>query len=154
MKNEQKRLLVTQLDKKIAHFMGAKSQPLPGEGWIYSIRTALGMSLKQLGNRLRLTPQGIKDIERREKDGSLTLQRLREVAAALDLQLVYGLIPKEETLDKMIEKRARELAREIVLKTSHTMHLEKQGLDEKAIKEAIDNRAEKIKNEMPKDLWN
>lgn len=154
MKNEQKRLLVTQLDKKIAHFTGAKNHPIPGEGWIYSIRTALGMSLKQLGQRLKITPQGIKDIERREKDGSLTLQRLREVAAALNMQLVYGLIPKEETLDKMIETRARELAREIVLKTSHTMHLENQGLEEKAIKEAINIRAEKIKNEMPKDLWN
>jgi len=154
MTNEQKRLLVTQLDKKIAHFSGAKDHPLPGEGWIYSIRTALGMSLKQLGKRLKITPQGIKDMERREKDGSLTLQKLREVAAALDMQLVYGLVPREQTLDKMIEKRARELAREIVLKTSHTMHLENQGLDEIAIKEAIDNRAEKIKNEMPKDLWN
>jgi len=154
MTNEQKRLLVTQLDKKIAHFSGAKDHPLPGEGWIYSIRTALGMSLKQLGKRLKITPQGIKDKERREKDGSLTLQKLREVAAALDMQLVYGLVPREQTLDKMIEKRARELAREIVLKTSHTMHLENQGLDEIAIKEAIDNRAEKIKNEMPKDLWN
>lgn len=154
MNIEQKRLLVTQIDKKIAYFIGAKNQALPGEGWIHSIRTALGMSLKQLGNRLKLTPQGIKDIERREKEGSLTMQRLREVAAALDMQLVYGLVPKEETLDKMIEKRARELAREIVLKTSHTMHLENQGLEEKAIKEAIDSRAEKIKNEMPKDLWN
>ena len=154
MKSEQKRLLIKQLDKKIVHFIGAKNHLLPGEGWIYSIRTALGMSLKQLGQRLKITPQGIKDIERREKDGSLTLKRLREVAAALDMQLVYGLVPKEKTLDKMIEKRARELAREIVLKTSHTMHLENQGLDENALKEAIDNRAEKIKKEMPKDLWN
>jgi predicted DNA-binding mobile mystery protein A len=154
MNNEQKRLLITQLDKKIAHFIEAKRQLLPGEGWIYSIRNALGMSLKQLGQRLQITPQGAKDIERREKDGSITLNRLREVAAALDMQLVYGLVPKEQTLDKMIEKRARELAREIVLKTSQSMHLENQGLDDHAIKAAIDTRTEKIKNEMPKDLWN
>jgi predicted DNA-binding mobile mystery protein A len=154
MKVEQKHLLIKQLDKKIAQFIGAKNHPLPGEGWIYSVRTALGMSLKQLGNRLKKTPQGIKDMERREKDGSLTLQRLREIAAALDMQLVYGLVPKEQTLDKMIEKRARELAREIVLKTSHTMHLENQGVDENTLEEAIDTRAEKIINEMPKDLWN
>lgn len=154
MKSEQKRLLVTQLSRRMAHFKEAKNYQMPSEGWIYAIRTALGMSLKQLGQRLKMTPQGIKDIERREKDGSLTLQRLREVANALDMQLVYGVIPREQTLEKMIEKRARELAREIVMKTSHTMHLENQGLDEDAIKETIDNRAEKIKNEMPKDLWN
>ncbi|MBK8425272.1 MAG: helix-turn-helix domain-containing protein [Lewinellaceae bacterium] len=80
--------------------MGLKIIPLPGEGWIYSIRTALGMSLKQLGRRLKMTPQGIKDIERREKDGSLTLQRLREVAAALDMQLVYGLVLRNKHLIK------------------------------------------------------
>jgi predicted DNA-binding mobile mystery protein A len=154
MNSEQKRLLITQLDKKITPFIGAKNHPLPDKGWIYSIRNALGMSLKQLGLRLKITPQGTKDIERREQDGSLTLKRLREVAAALDMQFVYGLVPKEQTLDKMIEKRARELAREIVLSTSQTMHLENQGLDENAIKEAIDKRAEKIRYEMPKELWN
>jgi transcriptional regulator with XRE-family HTH domain len=52
----------------------------------------MGLSLKQLGKRLKITPQGTKEIERREKDGSLTLQRLWEVAAALDKQLVYGLV--------------------------------------------------------------
>lgn len=153
MNKDQHRLRIEQLDKKIAYFTEASSDSLPGEGWVYSIRMAIGMSLKQLGKRLNMTPQGVKDIERREKDGSITLQRLKDVAAAMDMQLVYGLIPKEKTLDKMIEKRAYELAREIVLKTSHTMHLENQGLDEKSIKEAIENRAKKIKNDLPKNLW-
>jgi predicted DNA-binding mobile mystery protein A len=154
MKTEQRRLSIIQLDKKIAHFIEAKKQPVPGEGWIYAIRTALGMSLKQLGNRLKITPQGVKDIERRERDGSITLQRLRDVAAALDMQLVYGLVPKDNTIDAIIEKRARELAQEIVMRASQTMHLENQGLDANAIKEAINLRAEKIKKEMPGDLWN
>ncbi len=154
MNKDQKHLRIAQLDKKIERFVEANRSPAPGEGWIYALREALGMSLKQLGDRLKLTPQGAKDIERREKDGSLTLQRLREVAAALDMQLVYGLTPKDQSLEKMIERRAYELAREIVLKTSHTMHLENQGLDENSIKEAIENRAKKIKDELPKNLWN
>lgn len=154
MNKDQKHLRIAQLDKKMAQLAGAKNLTFPGEGWVYALRTALGMSLRQLGNRLGITPQGVKDIERREKDGSITLQRLREVAAALDMHLVYGLVPKDQSLEKMIEKRAYELAREIVLKTSHTMHLENQGLDDKAVKAAIEKRAEKIKNELPKNLWN
>lgn len=154
MNKDQKQLRIAQIDKKIAQLAGAKNLIPPGEGWVYALRTALGMSLRQLGNRLGITPQGVKDIERREKDGSITLQRLREVASAMDMRVVYGLVPKDQTLEKMIEKRAYELAREIVLKTSHTMHLENQGLDDKAIKAAIEKRAEKIKNEMPKNLWN
>ena len=153
MNRDQKGLRIAQLERIMESFISAKKYPLPGEGWIHAIREALGMSLKQLGNRLKLTPQGAKDIERREKEGSLTLQRLREVATALDMQLVYGLVPKDQTLEKMIEKRAYELAREIVLKTSHTMHLENQGLDETAIRKAIESRAKKIMDELPKNLW-
>ena len=154
MNKDQKHLRIAQLDKKIAQLSGAKHLTLPGEGWVYALRTALGMSLRQLGNRLGITPQGVKDIERREKEGSITLKRLHEVAAALDMRLVYGLVPIDQDLERMIEKRAYELAREIVLKTSHTMHLENQGLDDKAISAAIEKHAEKIKYEMPKNLWN
>ncbi|MEO6039916.1 MAG: mobile mystery protein A [Saprospiraceae bacterium] len=153
MNKDQRHLRIAQLDKKIDGFTEAKRHLLPGEGWIYAIREALGITLKQLGNRLNLTPQGVKDIERREKDGSITLQRLRDVATALDMQLIYGFVPKDHSLEKMIEKRAYELAREIVLKTSHTMHLENQGLDETSIKKAIETRAKKIRDELPKTLW-
>jgi len=153
MNKEQRHLRISQLDKKIALFSGMKNLPVPGGGWIYSIRTAFGMSLKQLGKKLGITPQGAKDIERREAEGSLTLQRLREVAAAMDMQLVYGLVPKEQSLEKMIEKRAFQMAKDIVLKTSHTMHLEDQGVDQDALRDAIEKRAEKIKNELPKKLW-
>ncbi|MBK8705797.1 MAG: hypothetical protein IPN33_21050 [Saprospiraceae bacterium] len=59
-----------------------------------------------------------------------------------------------ESLEKMIEHRALELAQEIVMKTSHTMHLENQEIDKTAIDNAIRKRAEKIKNELPKSLWN
>jgi len=144
---------IAQLDKKIAAFTEAKHLPPPGGGWVYAIRTALGMSLRQLGDKLGMTPQGIKSIEQREEDGSLTLGRLREVAMAMDLQLIYALLPREESLEKMIEKRAFELAREIVLKTSQTMHLEDQGIDQAALQDAIEQRAAKIKRELPKALW-
>lgn len=154
MNIDQKQLLISQLDRRMALFAGLKGQPIPGEGWIHAIRTALGMSLKQLSKRLGITPQGAKDLERREREGAVTLQRLRDAAAALDMQLVYGFVPKEESLDKLIEKRALQLAREIVMDTAHTMHLENQEIDPMALEEAVKKRAEKIKNELPKSLWN
>lgn len=153
MNKEQRQLRVSQLDKNIALFSAVKNLPVPGGGWIYAIRTALGMSLKQLGNKLSITPQGAKDIERREAEGSLTLQRLREIAAAMDMQLIYGIVPKEQSLDKLIEKRALQMAKDIVLNTSHTMHLENQGIDQRALQDAIEKRAAKIKYELPKQLW-
>lgn len=144
---------MAQLDRNLVRFSDIKNLQVPAGGWIHAIRTSLGMSLRQLGKKLNMTPQGVKDIERREAEGALTLQRLREVAAAMHLQLVYSLIPQEQSLDKMIENRALALAKEIVLKTAQTMQLENQGIDQEALREAIQKRAEKIKCDLPRNLW-
>ena len=152
-KTEQHRLVIDQLDKKLQSLKSLRAIAIPAAGWIHAIRTALNMSLRQLGNRLSITPQSMKEIEQREKDGSITLKNLREAGKALDMQLIYGFIPKEESLEKMIEKKAHEIAREIVMRTSHSMMLEDQENSEQRIEKAIKERAEEIKNEMPGYLW-
>ncbi len=63
------------------------------------------MFMQQLGNKLGISKQGVMDIERREKDGSITIKSLKEVARAMDMQLVYGFIPIDGSLDSLIEKR-------------------------------------------------
>jgi predicted DNA-binding mobile mystery protein A len=127
--------------------------PVPTKGWINAIRTTLNMSLKQLGKKLSITSQSVMEIESREADKKITLEKLIEVAQALNLKLVYGFIPKDGSLEKMIEKRALEIAKQIVLKTSHTMALEDQQNNPARIKKAIKDRAQQIKHEMPKYLW-
>ena len=111
------------------------------------------MSLRQLGTRLQMTPQGVKDIERREKEGTITINSLKAAADALGMQLVYGFIPKEELLEKMVDRKAREKAEHIVGRTSVTMKLEDQENSEERIKQAIRELAEEIKREMPGNLW-
>jgi len=111
------------------------------------------MSLKQLGNKLGITAQGAKDLERREMDGSITLQKLKETAAALDMQLLYGLLPNEGTLERMVERRALQLAKEIIIKTAQTTSSEKDEIDQTALNNAIEKSAARIKRELPKQLW-
>ncbi|MFI5129974.1 MAG: mobile mystery protein A [Chitinophagales bacterium] len=152
-KTNQYRLVIEQLDKKLQAFKSLQAITVPASGWIHAIRTALKMSLRQLGNRLSITPQSMKEIEQREKDGSITLKNLREAGKALDMQLIYGFIPKEESLEKIIEKKAHEIAREIVMRTSHSMLLEDQENSKQRLEKAIKERAEEIKNEMPGYLW-
>ncbi len=134
-------------------FATLKQVAVPPTGWIKAIRTAIGMSMQQLGNKLSVSKQGILDMERREKDGSITIRSLKEIGRALDMQLVYGFIPNDGSLNALIEKRATELAAKIVLRTSNTMKLEDQGNTNQRIEKAIKERAEEIKNEMPKILW-
>jgi predicted DNA-binding mobile mystery protein A len=149
----KKSLQLQQLNSKMLGFASLKQVAMPPTGWIKAIRTAIGMSMQQLGNKLNVSKQGIMDIEKREQDGSVTIKSLREIARAMDMQLVYGFVPNDGSLDTLIEKRATELATQIVMRTANTMKLEDQANSKKRIETAIRERAAAIKNEMPKILW-
>lgn len=125
----------------------------PDIGWIKAIRTAVGMTLQQLGSRLKVTKQGVLDIEKREKDGSITIKSLKEIARAMDMQFVYGFVPNDGSLEALVEKRAKKLATEIVRRTSNSMELEAQGNSRKRIQKAIQERTQDIQKELPKILW-
>lgn len=149
----KKSLQIQQLNSKMLAFKSLQQVAPPPTGWIKAVRTAIGMSLLQLGKRLSITKQSAQEIEGREKDGSITIKGLREVATALDMKLVYGFVPNDESLEMMIERKAKELATKIVLRTSNTMKLEDQENTKQRIEKAIQERAFAIKTEMPKNLW-
>jgi predicted DNA-binding mobile mystery protein A len=134
-------------------FDSLKKVVMPPTGWVKAIRTAIGMSMQQLGNKLNVSKQAVMDIEKREKEGSITIKSLREIARAMDMQLVYGFLPNDGSLDALIERRARELAAKIVMRTATTMELEDQANSKKRIETAIKERTVAIQNEMPKILW-
>jgi len=154
MKTDKQNLMIQQLDKRFAQIQSvSNSVVVPPNGWINALRKTLNISLKQLGKKLNVSSQNINQFERREIDGSISLQKLKDVAEALDMNFVYAFIPKDGSLVKLIEKQSYKLAEEIVKRTSHSMKLEDQENTEERIKKAIEDRAEKIKNEMPKYLW-
>jgi predicted DNA-binding mobile mystery protein A len=142
-----------QLNTKMLGFSSLSQVAIPPTGWIKAIRTTLGMTMQQLGKKLGISKQGVMDMEKREKEGAITIKALKEAAKAMDMQLVYGFVPHDGSLDALIEKRARALATQIVLRTSQTMKLENQGNSTLRIEKAIQERTETIKNEMPKILW-
>lgn len=149
----KKKLQLEQLDRKLNGFTDAAKVTPPPTGWLKAVRVSLGMSLQQLADKLSITKQSVQEIEQREKEGSITLNNLKETANALDMQLVYGFVPKDGTLDDLIERKAKELAIRIVSRTSNTMKLEDQENSKQRIKKAIQERTTIIKNEMPKMLW-
>jgi predicted DNA-binding mobile mystery protein A len=140
----KKSLQLQQLDQKMLAFATLKHIAIPPTGWIKAMRTAIGMSMQQLANRLSISKQGVLNIEEREKEGAITIKALKEIAKVLNMQFVYGFLPNDGSLDAMIEKRANELARKIVLRTSVTMDLEDQGNTDQRIEKAIKERAEEI----------
>jgi len=149
----KKSLQVQQLNTKMLSFAILQEVTIPPTGWIRAIRTTIGMSMRQLGKKLNVTKQGIMDIENRERDGSITLKSLREIARVMDMQLVYGLVPNDGSLDALIDKKAVEVAKQVVMRSAQTMALEDQANSTIRIETAIRERAEAIKSEMPKILW-
>ncbi|MEN8250478.1 MAG: mobile mystery protein A [Bacteroidota bacterium] len=150
---ETNKLIQEQLDNKIIKLSGTEQIIIPPAGWIHSIRQGINMSLKQLGQKLSITPQSVREIEEREKRGTISIKVLRQVALALNMHFVYGFVPKDQTLNKMVERRAAELAREIVERTSVQMSLEDQKVSKKRLQNAVSEKAEELKRQMPKMLW-
>ena len=149
----KKTLQLQQLNDKMMAFNTLEQVAAPPTGWIKAIRVALGISMQQLGNKLSITKQSVLELEKREKDGSITIKSLKELGNALDMQLVYGFVPNDGSLDALIERKAAKLAAKIVWRTSNTMKLEDQENSKQRIEKAINERTIQIKNEMPKILW-
>ncbi len=152
MRNKYK-LIIEQLDSKLNPFIDTKNIQVPERGWIHTIRTALNMTLQQLGKKLDIKAPSVKDAEEREVSGSITLKSLKEVGDAMDMQLVYALVPKQKSIDELVISKSHDLAKKIVLRTGHNMKLENQGISDDKIKDAIEELADEIKREMRKTLW-
>jgi len=152
MRNKKK-LLIEQLDQKLKPLHDAEMVLIPNRGWINTIRTALNMTMAQLGTRLNISRQGVKSIEEREAKGTITINSLKEVGEAMDLKFVYGYVPKNKTIDNYVNIKAKELATKIVMRTNQNMKLEDQGLQVEKIKDSIEELAIELKREMKRSLW-
>lgn len=148
-----KKIQIEQLESKVQLFKQAGTLSMPPTGWVRAIRTALGMTLEQLAKRMKISKQSVSELEMREKEGAITLKLLREAARALDMDLVYGFVPKAGSLEQHINNKACDLAQKIVARTSHTMRLEDQENSNIRLEKAFQERVQKIKTELPKALW-
>ena len=152
MRNKRK-LLIDHLDEKLEPFKNTELVLIPVTGWINTIRTALNMTLAQLGNKLNTTRQGAKYLEEREIKGTITINALNDFAQALNLKFVYGFVPKDLTFDNLVNIRAEKIATKIVMRTNQNMSLEDQNIDDEKLKLAIKDLADDLKREMRKTLW-
>lgn len=152
MRNQSK-LLIEQLDRKLLPFVEAGKIQVPVQGWIFSLRKTLNMTLEQLGRKLKITRQGVKRIEKSEASGTISINLLREAGRAMDMRLVYGFVPNHGSISNLIDTKSYELAKRIVQRTDHTMLLEDQSTEKEHLKIAIEELAAQIKREMRRSLW-
>jgi predicted DNA-binding mobile mystery protein A len=132
-------LALRQLDQTLEPAVALRGLAPPRTGWATAIRSALGLTMRQMGKRLGLSQSSYADAEANEAKGTISLNQLRRVADALDCDLVYALVPRRP-LAEVVDRRATELARRDVLGVAHSMALEQQASSE-ALTEAQVARA-------------
>ena len=145
-------LILAQTDKRILQ-LAKIAEEKPPTGWIYAIRMSLGMSMRQLGKIAKITPQGVMDIESREKDGNVTIAALEHLGKDLNMKFIYGFVPSEGSLQKKIDMQALATAKKIVMRTSYNMALEDQKVNPAMLKKSIIAKAQEIKQKNLKTLW-
>ncbi|MFN2382840.1 MAG: mobile mystery protein A [Gemmatimonadota bacterium] len=148
-----KDLQLRQIDTKLRSLAKLRTLPVPPKGWIHDIRGALGMSLSQLGGRLKMSHSAISQLERGEVEGSITLKTLQKVAAGLHCELVYALLPVT-SLGEYREQEARRVATETIDRVGHTMVLENQAVSAAERSLQIEDLTQELLRERPREIWN
>ena len=151
MRAQERATARRQLDKRL-NIMRSSSFARPPRGWVKAIREALGMTTRQLAQRIGVVQSRAVDIEKAEITGSITLESLERAARALDCELVYALVPRKP-LETVIEERAANLAKSRVNAVRHSMALENQSLDEAEEREQIRRLAKQLADESGSKIW-
>lgn len=147
-----KQIIQSQYQAKLDQLMDAKVVNRPKEGWIRTLRKALGMSSPQFGRVLGVSKSQASQIERMELEDRITLKQLRRVADALDCDLQYALVPRRPVIE-MVRDRARHKAQSLVEKTNVQMALEAQQLSKEALNGQVDREVDRLVRDMPRELW-
>lgn len=71
--------------------------PTPEGGWLKYCREAQLIGIEQAAESLGITKQGIRKLETNEVSETITLERLRQVAEALNCELIYFVQPRQKT---------------------------------------------------------
>jgi predicted DNA-binding mobile mystery protein A len=124
----------------------------PPEGWLRTVRNALGMSGAQLAKKMGVTRARIAQAEQAELHGGVTLKSMQATAEAMGCRFVYAIVPPGR-IEDLIMAQARKKAMAIVGTASKHMALESQTLPNDKIAKEIERLTQEIAREMPPDLW-
>lgn len=126
---------------------------MPSDGWIATVRKALGMSGADLARRLGVTRARVSQAERAEREGGITLKAMEDFAEAMGCRFVYAIVPAEGRIEDVVAAQARKKAEALVARASTHMALERQALPEKKNKAEVDRIARALMEDPPPGFW-
>jgi predicted DNA-binding mobile mystery protein A len=120
-------ILLRALTHKTGNLAQLRDAQPPKQGWISAVRQALGMTAKQLAERVGLSQPRIAKMELNENN--LKISTMKKIAEGLDCDFVYGFVPKS-SLQETINRQARKKAEAILSNVNTNMALEDQLADD------------------------
>lgn len=145
-------LKLEQTDRLLRPWQRLKDATIPRDGWIRTVREALGMTTVQLAARLRVTQQAVAEFEKSEAAGKMTLESLNKLANALGCKLVYAIIP-DKPLAEIRHDRAVAKAQALLKTVSHSMQLEAQGVGKNEERRQLNRLVDELLRGSPRKLW-
>ena len=142
-----------QVDRALRRARVLRSLSAPERGWIREVRSALGMTTRQLGRRLGISQSAVVQMEKAEEEGTISLNALRRAAAALDCSVAYVLLPKQ-SLEATVRARAQALAAQMVRRVDDSMALEAQAVGKEFVARRAEELAEELIRRLDRGLWN
>ena len=110
LKNRLNLTRLAELDRQFCDFAKLQPTAAPRCGWTKTVRLALGMSSRALGERLGVTAQGARKLEQAEANGNITLNTLARLAHGLDCEVRYVFVPRTSLVEQVL-RRTHEVAR-------------------------------------------
>lgn len=148
----KKQLIREQLDAALKRFDPLADTPPPAKGWVRTIREALGMTARQLGNRLGIAQQGVSRIEKQELSGRVTIKTMHRMAKALDCTFVYGFVPNT-SLKETVLAQAKKVAAQRLDQAAQNASPGKQTLTDEEKERVIENLADALIRTLPSTFW-
>ncbi len=126
---------------------------IPPEGWLCTVRNALGMSAAALARRIGKTRALVSNTEKAELKGAVTIKTMQSMAAAMNCRFIYAVVPNE-SIEAILKIRAYEKARSLVEAGTIQMAMEEQTLSEKQIEFEVNRLAMDMLKDLPSNFWN
>lgn len=145
-----KKMVQRQIARKIAEVQALRPHLKGVPSWVQYIRKALGMSPKQLAERMSIAESSLYQLERQESLDKASIQSLKKAAEAMGCELVYAIVPKTSVED-LVNTQARRKAAKILSESNLQMEYEDQAVHAEESQKQFEELCEKIKNS--KKLW-
>ncbi len=141
-----------QLDERLEKVRELSALEPPPDGWVRTLRQAIGMTTEQLASRMKVTRQAVLQLESAERNKTATWTSLRKAAAAMDCEVVYAVVPRG-SLSQVLVRQGRKQAERHLARISHSMKLDAHAVGPAEQERQVEELAHHLAAERSRALW-